>query len=106
MAILHGCTIGEGSLVGMGATVLNGAVIGRGVLVGAGALVTEGKEIPDGVLVVGRPGKVVRDLTRGGDRRAPALGRGLPRATWRASGPGFGQHRADRGDADLGGVAR
>jgi carbonic anhydrase/acetyltransferase-like protein (isoleucine patch superfamily) len=63
MAILHGCTIGEGSLVGMGSTVLNGAVIGRGVLIGAGALVTEGKAIPDGVLVVGRPGKVVRDLT-------------------------------------------
>jgi len=63
MAILHGCTIGEGSLVGMGATVLNGAVVGMGVLVGAGALITEGKEIPDGVLVVGRPGKVVRNLT-------------------------------------------
>ena len=63
MAILHGCIVGEGSLVGMGATLLNGAVIGKGVLVGAGALVTEGKEIPDGVLVVGRPGKVVRNLT-------------------------------------------
>ena len=57
MAILHGCTIGEGSLVGMGATLLNGAVIGQGVLVGAGALVTEGKEIPDGVLVVGGPAR-------------------------------------------------
>ena len=63
MAILHGCTIGETSLVGMGATVLNGAVIGNGVLIGAGALVTEGKRIPDNTLVVGRPGKVVRDLT-------------------------------------------
>ncbi len=63
LAILHGCAVGEGSLVGMGATVLNGARIGRGVLVGAGALVTEGKEIPDGVLVVGRPGKVARLLT-------------------------------------------
>jgi len=63
MAILHGCVIGEGSLVGMGATLLNGARIGKGVLVGAGALVTEGKEIPDGVLVVGRPAKVVRDLS-------------------------------------------
>lgn len=62
-AILHGCTIGAGSLVGMGATVLNGARIGRNCLVGAGALVTEGKEIPDGVLVVGAPAKVVRDLT-------------------------------------------
>jgi carbonic anhydrase/acetyltransferase-like protein (isoleucine patch superfamily) len=63
MAILHGCTIGEGSLVGMGATVLNGAVVGSGVLIGAGALVTEGKTIPDGTLVTGRPGKVVRNLT-------------------------------------------
>lgn len=63
MAILHGCTIGDYSLIGMGATVLNGARIGRNVLIGAGALITEGKEIPDGSLVVGRPGKVVRDLS-------------------------------------------
>lgn len=62
-AIVHGCTIGEGSLIGMGATVLNGAVIGPATLVGAGALVTEGKEFPGGVLVVGRPAKVVRELT-------------------------------------------
>ena len=62
-AMLHGCIIGEGTLIGMGATILNGAKIGRGCLIGAGALVTEGKEIPDGVLAVGRPAKVVRDLT-------------------------------------------
>lgn len=62
-AILHGCTIGAGSLVGMGATILNGATIGAGVLIGAGSLVTEGKSFPDGVLVVGRPAKVVRALT-------------------------------------------
>ena len=62
-AILHGCTIGEGSLVGMGATVLNGARIGRNCLIGAAALITEGKEIPDGSLVVGAPGKVVRQLS-------------------------------------------
>ena len=61
-AMLHGCTIGEGSLIGMGATVLNGAKIGRGCLIGAGALITEGKEIPDGALVMGSPGKVVRML--------------------------------------------
>jgi carbonic anhydrase/acetyltransferase-like protein (isoleucine patch superfamily) len=61
-AILHGCTIGNGTLVGMGATVLNGAVIGQGCLIGAGALVTEGKVVPDGALVLGAPGKVVRDL--------------------------------------------
>ena len=61
-AMLHGCTIGEGSLIGMGATVLNGAQIGKGCLIGAGALVTEGKVIPDGSLVMGAPGKVVREL--------------------------------------------
>jgi carbonic anhydrase/acetyltransferase-like protein (isoleucine patch superfamily) len=61
-AMLHGCTIGAGSLIGMGATILNGARIGRGCLIGAGALVTEGKEIPDGSLVMGSPGKVVRVL--------------------------------------------
>ena len=61
-AMLHGCTIGDNSLIGMGATVLNGAKIGRNCLIGAGALVTEGKEIPDGSLVVGAPGKVVRAL--------------------------------------------
>lgn len=61
-ALLHGCTIGENSLIGMGATVLNGAVIGRNCLIGAGALVTEGKHIPDGSLVMGMPGKVVRVL--------------------------------------------
>jgi len=61
-AMLHGCTIGENSLIGMGATVLNGAVIGSNCLIGAGALVTEGKEIPDGSLVVGAPGKVIRQL--------------------------------------------
>jgi carbonic anhydrase/acetyltransferase-like protein (isoleucine patch superfamily) len=56
------CTIGDGSLVGMGATILNGAVIGEGCLIGAGALIPEGKVIPDGSLVMGMPGKVVRDL--------------------------------------------
>ncbi len=61
-AMLHGCTIGEGSLIGMGATVLNGAVIGKGCLIGAGTLITEGKSIPDGSLVMGAPGKVVRQL--------------------------------------------
>ncbi len=61
-AMLHGCTIGAGTLIGMGATILNGARIGAGCLIGAGALVTEGKEIPDGSLVMGAPGKVVRVL--------------------------------------------
>ena len=61
-AMLHGCTIGDGALIGMGATVLNGAVIGEGCLIGANALVTEGKVIPPGSLVMGAPGKVVREL--------------------------------------------
>lgn len=61
-AMLHGCTIGDNSLIGMGATVLNGAVIGDNCLVGAGALVPEGKVIPDNSLVVGMPGKVIRQL--------------------------------------------
>ena len=61
-AMLHGCSIGDGTLIGMGATVLNGAKIGRGCLIGACALITEGKDIPDGSLVMGAPGKVVREL--------------------------------------------
>ena len=70
-AMLHGCTIGEGSLIGMGATVLNGAKIGRGCLIGAGALITEGKEIPDGALVMGvdprlaRAARLIRCAPRG-----------------------------------------
>ena len=61
-AILHGCTIGDNSLIGMGATVLNHARIGRNCIIGANALIAEGKEIPDNSLVVGMPGKVVRTL--------------------------------------------
>jgi len=61
-AILHGCTIGNNSLIGMGATVLNGAKIGENCLIGAGALVTEGKVIPDNSLVVGSPAKVIKTL--------------------------------------------
>ncbi len=74
-AMLHGCTIGTNSLIGMGATVLNGAVIGDNCLIGAGALVTEGKQIPDGSLVMGAPGKVVRELSdqQIADLRASAL---------------------------------
>ena len=61
-AMLHGCTIGDNSLIGMGAIVLNGARIGRNSLVGAGALVTEGKEFPDNSLIVGAPAKAIRVL--------------------------------------------
>ena len=62
-AILHGCTIGDGTLVGMGATVLDGARVGRRCLIGAGALVTGSADIPDGMLVVGAPAKAKRPLT-------------------------------------------
>lgn len=61
--MLHGCTIGDESLIGIGAVVLNGARIGRHCLVGAGSLVTEGKVFPDGSMILGRPAKVVRELT-------------------------------------------
>jgi carbonic anhydrase/acetyltransferase-like protein (isoleucine patch superfamily) len=62
-AMLHGCTIGDGTLIGIQAVVLNGAVIGRECIIGAGALIAEGKSIPDRSLVVGSPGRVVRTVT-------------------------------------------
>lgn len=62
-AMLHGCTIGEGSLIGIQAIILNGAKIGKNCLVGAGALVTEGKEFPDNSLIIGAPAKVARTLS-------------------------------------------
>ena len=61
-ALLHGCTIGDNTLIGMGAMVMNGAVIGKNCLIGAGALVSEGKTIPDNSLVMGVPGKIIREL--------------------------------------------
>lgn len=61
-ALLHGCTIGDGCLIGMNATVMNGAVIGQNCLIGAGAMVTEGKVIPDNSMVLGMPGKVIKTL--------------------------------------------
>lgn len=60
--MLHGCSIGDTTLIGMGATILNGAKIGKNCLIGAGALITEGKVIPDGSLVMGAPGRVIRQL--------------------------------------------
>lgn len=88
--MLHGCTIGDGSLIGIGAIVLNGARIGKGCLVGAGSLVTEGKEFPDHSLIVGSPARVLRTLepervaalVRSADHyvaNAQAHGRGLKR---------------------------
>lgn len=61
--MLHGCTVGDGSLIGIGSVILNGAVIGKGCLVGAGALITENKVFPDGVLILGSPARVARQLT-------------------------------------------
>ncbi|WP_046113012.1 gamma carbonic anhydrase family protein [Aquincola tertiaricarbonis] len=63
MVMLHGCTVGDGSLVGIGAVVLNGARIGKHCLVGAGSLVTEGKEFPDGSMILGSPAKAVKELS-------------------------------------------
>lgn len=81
-AIIHGCSIGDNSLVGMGATILNGAKIGRNCLVGANALVTEGKEFPDNALIVGAPAKVIRSLD---DKAVEALTRSAEHyvANWR-----------------------
>ncbi|MCF3193861.1 gamma carbonic anhydrase family protein [Pseudomonas bubulae] len=62
-AMLHGCTVGDYSLIGINAVILNGAKIGKHCIIGANSLIGEGKEIPDGSLVMGSPGKVVRDLT-------------------------------------------
>ncbi|MBL8431297.1 MAG: gamma carbonic anhydrase family protein [Dechloromonas sp.] len=63
LVMLHGCTVGDGSLIGIGSVILNRAVIGKGCIVGANTLIPEGKVFPDQVLIVGSPGKVVRELT-------------------------------------------
>lgn len=87
LAMVHGCTVGDGSLIGIGATVLNGARIGKNCLVGAHALVAEGKEIPDGSMVLGMPGRIVRTLTEEDLVRLRA-----PAATYVARG----RHYAER----------
>ncbi|MBP7488663.1 MAG: gamma carbonic anhydrase family protein, partial [Azospira sp.] len=63
MVMLHGCTVGDNSLIGIGSVILNRAVIGKHSIVGANTLIPEGKVFPDGVLIVGSPGKVVRELS-------------------------------------------
>lgn len=91
-AILHGCTVGDGTLIGMGATVLNGARIGPGCLVGARALVTEGKEFPENTLIVGAPARAVRTL----DAEARERLRGTARhyvTNWQRFAAGL--HRVD-----------
>ena len=64
LCMLHGCTIDDGCLIGIGSVILNGAKIGKNVLIGAHTLITEGKQIPDNSLVIGSPGKVIRELTK------------------------------------------
>ena len=81
-AILHGCTIGDNSLVGMGATILNGAKIGKNCLVGANALVTEGKEFPDNSLIVGSPARAIRTLDDAAATRLTASAAGYV-ANWK-----------------------
>lgn len=85
---LHGCTIGRGSLIGMGAIILNGAVVGEGCLIGAGALIPEGKVIPPHSVVMGAPGKVVREVT---EADKPRISRGAVnyRAKWREYAAGL-----------------
>ena len=73
MVMLHGCAVGDGSLIGIGSIILNGAKIGKNCIIGAGSLITEGKEIPDNSMVMGSPGKVVRALS---DEQAAAVGVG------------------------------
>jgi carbonic anhydrase/acetyltransferase-like protein (isoleucine patch superfamily) len=82
MVMLHGCTIGDNSLIGIGAVVLNGAVIGRNCLIGAGALVTENKVIPDNSMVLGAPGQVVRQVS---ERQAAVMAGGAQHyvANWK-----------------------
>ena len=87
-AIIHGCTIGDNSLIGMGAIVLNGAVVGRNCLIGAGALIPESKVIPDNSLVVGMPGRVVRELDETAIRGLTASAAGYV-ANWKRFAAGL-----------------
>jgi Carbonic anhydrases/acetyltransferases, isoleucine patch superfamily len=97
-AIVHGCTIGDNSLIGMGATVLNGARIGKNCLIGANALVTEDKVIPDNSLVMGAPGKVVREIDAEG---AAALAASAERYVRNARRFAAGMKAADRDEPDF-----
>lgn len=75
-AMLHGCSVDDGALIGINSVVMNGARIGKGSLVGANTLIPEGKQIPDGVLVLGSPGRVVRELTKEEQEKLLAIARG------------------------------
>jgi carbonic anhydrase/acetyltransferase-like protein (isoleucine patch superfamily) len=93
MAMLHGCSIGEGSLVGIGAVVLNGAKIGRNCLIGAKSFVAEGKEIPDGSIVLGMPGRIIGQVT---DKHLQMM-RGAANS-YQRRGPEYRQQLAAIGD--------
>ena len=82
--ILHGCTLEDGALVGMGSIVMNGAKIGRGSVVGAGSVITEGKQFPEHSLIIGSPARVIRTLT---SEQATAMGR--PAKSYQRNGPRF-----------------
>lgn len=88
-AIVHGCTIGDNTLIGMGSTVLNGARIGRNCLIGANCLITENKVIPDNSLVMGAPGKVVRELDDAAIEELTRSAEGY-QARWRQYAKGLG----------------
>ena len=79
MAMLHGCSIGDGSLIGIGSVILNGAKIGKNCIIGSKALVTEGMEVPDGSMVLGIPGKIKKTLYRGRAKRCSTWCRTLHR---------------------------
>lgn len=87
-AILHGCSIGDNSLIGMGATILNGARVGRNCIIGANALIAEGKEIPDNSLVVGMPGRIIRVLDEDAAARNTRSAEGYVR-NWRRFAAGL-----------------
>jgi len=93
--MLHGCQIGDNSLIGINAVVLNGAKIGRNCLIGANALITEGKEIPDNSMVMGSPGKVVRQLTD-----AQAAGLTMSAQHYVQNGARFAQQMKPQSEAD------
>jgi carbonic anhydrase/acetyltransferase-like protein (isoleucine patch superfamily) len=88
--MLHGCTIGDGSLVGIGSVILNGARIGRNCLIGAKAFIGEGKEIPDNSVVLGAPGKIVRTLDAEKATKLAEAATGYV-ANWRRYKAGLGQ---------------
>lgn len=94
LAMLHGCTIGPNSLIGIGATILNGAKIGANCLIGAHALITEGKEIPDNSLVMGAPGKIVKTLDEAAAARLTLSAAGYVR-NWQRYKAGLGPASLD-----------